>query len=86
MKRRVAEVIALGARLASEFRRSRIGALDRVLAERPARDRPGFLEGFDSTYQRVLVPGSPSEAGSLIPVRIVAMEGEACLAEREEDA
>jgi threonylcarbamoyladenosine tRNA methylthiotransferase MtaB len=81
-KRRVAALIALGAELARAFRASRAGALDAVLAEREAWGRPGFVEGWDGVYQRVVFPGGPEDLGRLLRVRITGVEGDACVAER----
>jgi threonylcarbamoyladenosine tRNA methylthiotransferase MtaB len=82
VRSRMSALAAEGRRLADAFRRSRVGRTDRVLAERDVSGRPGFLEGWDVCYQRVIFPGQPGDLGELIPMRITGVEGEVCVAER----
>jgi threonylcarbamoyladenosine tRNA methylthiotransferase MtaB len=82
VKERMDSLAALALELARAFRRSRAGALDRVLVERVVPGRPGLVEGWDGTYQRVVLPGSAADLGGMVPVRISGCEGDACRGDR----
>ncbi len=82
IRARMDALLSLGRALAERFRAGRIGATDRVLLERPVKDRPGFFEGLDGVYQRVIVPALDEEAGRLVDVRITGVEGNRCVGER----
>ena len=68
IKDRVHALSELERDLALNFYNSRVksGAEQRVLVERVANDRPGFVKGTDQWYIPVQVPGTESDPGRFV--------------------
>lgn len=80
-ERRCHEMMALGRELALSFADRHLGQVLYVLAEEETDAEPGWLEGYTDNYVRVRFPGEEALKNSLVPVRITAVDEEACLGE-----
>ncbi|HXG00463.1 MAG TPA: tRNA (N(6)-L-threonylcarbamoyladenosine(37)-C(2))-methylthiotransferase MtaB [Bacteroidota bacterium] len=73
------ELRILSEKKRSAFYRSMIGRVFDVLAESEIRD--GMRFGWTDTYVRVALPADRTVENTIVPARIVAIEGNYCLAE-----
>ncbi len=73
--------IRLGKRLEIEFRKQMLGKTMNVLVEESCEGPAGHLAGFTDNYLRVLLDVPDSAVNRILPVKLVALEGEFIRAE-----
>ncbi len=70
------ELRKLAGKLAAAYAEDFLGKVLVVLAERPAREKPGCWEGLSDNYLRVVFPAPPAEQSiRVVPVRIFSRDG-----------
>ncbi len=75
IKRRAAQLRALGERKRAAFARRHVGTTMRVLVEATPARALGRMHGYSRNYQRVEFCGAPELASREVTVRIVAADG-----------
>ena len=84
-KERCERLAVLERELAQAYYASLEGAELEVLAEQPAEDQPGVLQGTDRRYVPVRIPGTFSDLGQFIRARGTAAETQYLSASRMEE-
>jgi tRNA-2-methylthio-N6-dimethylallyladenosine synthase len=78
---RLERLIEVSRAIQAEINEGEVGRAERILVEKPGRD-PGFLLGRTRRMKAVVVPGSKSEIGGYVDVRLSRTTGATFVGER----